>query len=75
MGVIGGKLAHIRDARIGCVNADHSVHGKALEEDEEDRGGRDGSPRLVNTLGAEMALSTADSHSVYLQYDNGCRSH
>ena len=41
----------------GGVDADHPVHGRDLEE-EERKGGQDGRPRVVNTFGAKMALST-----------------
>ena len=66
-------VAMIPDVLVGGVNADHSVHGRDLEEEEERRGRRGVIFRMVNTLilGAEMALSTTRGQSVSLQYDNG----
>ena len=55
--VVLTPLAIIPDVLAGGVGADYPVHGRDLEE-EERKGGQDGRPRVVNTLGAEMALST-----------------
>ena len=65
LAVDSDQIARIFDVPIGGVNADHLAHGRGFEENEERRGGRDGSPRMVNTLGPEIALSTTDSHSIY----------